>query len=191
MSPGTSPGISSGAGAALRRLRFVAVDGATWRREISPLWHMEGAPDRVTPTVNGHGQMQYAGAELAVRVRVLPLAAELDGTRVAWTSVYNVSDQALRLRGIYVLPAWRSNGIGRALVQHAIDLWPETWDRVFLYARTGNVERYRRGGFEIVPGHAPRLSRPGLGAPPGLIVQMIRWRAHAAFAPPPAEPSPE
>jgi GNAT superfamily N-acetyltransferase len=178
-------------GPAIRRLRFVAVDPAIWRREISPLWHMEGAPDRVTAIVNGHGQMQYCGAELATRVRVVPLAAELDGARVAWTSIYNISDRGLRLRGIYVLPQWRSNGIGRALVQHAIDLWPESWDRVFLFARTGNVDRYRRWGFEIVPGHSPRLDRPGLGAPPGLIVQMMRWRSSPASVGHTDAPSPE
>ena len=158
------------------RLRFVRMEFETWRREIAPLWHMEGAPHLVVPTLNGNGQMQYCGTELAERVRFVPLAAELDGTRVAWTSIYNISDQALRLRGIYVLPHWRSNGIGRALVDHAVELWPPSWDRVFMYARTPNVERYRRWGFAIVPGHAPRMHRPGLGAPPGLIVQMMRWR---------------
>ena len=169
---------------AVGRLRFQLLDIETWRREIAPLWHMEGAPHLVAPTVNGHGQLQYCGAELAERLRFLPLAAELDGARVAWTSIYNISDQALRLRGIYVLPQWRSNGIGRALVSHAVELWPPGWDRVFLYARTGNVERYRRWGFEIVPGHTPRVHRPGLAAAPGLIVQMMRRRvSHAPQAP--------
>ena len=160
----------------LARLRCGPLDFETWRREIAPLWHMEGAADMIAPTVNGHGQMQYCGRELAERVRVLPVAAELDGMRVAWTSIYNISDQGLRLRGIYVLPQWRSCGIGRRLVAHAVDQWPTAWNRVFLYARSENVERYRRWGFAVVPGHGPRFHRPGLGAPPGLIVQMIRWR---------------
>jgi ribosomal protein S18 acetylase RimI-like enzyme len=161
---------------AAARLRFQELDLETWSREIAPLWHMEGAAAAIPPTVNGHGQLQYCGAELARRVRFLPLAAELDGARVAWTSIYNISDQGLRLRGIYVQAQWRSNGIGRALVDEAIGRWPTQWDRVFLYARGENVARYRRWGFEIVPGHQPRINRHGLGAAPGVIVQMMRLR---------------
>lgn len=163
--------------AARERLRFVALPFETWRREIAPLWHMEGSAHLITPLVNGYGQLQYAGPELPARVRFVPLAAELDGRRIAWTSIYNISDQALRLRGILVEPQWRSNGIGRALVTHAVGLWPARFDRVFLYARTGNVERYRRWGFEVVAGHRPRTHRLGATDPDARIVQMMAWRA--------------
>jgi GNAT superfamily N-acetyltransferase len=162
--------------AAQARLRFVELPFATWRREIAPLWHMEGSVHLITPLVNGYGQLQYAGPELPARVRFVPLAAELDGARIAWTSIYNVSDQALRLRGILVEPQWRSNGIGRALVTHAVSLWPASFDRVFLYARTTNVARYRRWGFEVVPGHRPRTHRLGAADPDARIVQMMAWR---------------
>lgn len=158
------------------RLRFVMLRFAQWRQEIAPLWHMEGSTRFISPLVNGYGQLQYAGAELVTRVRLIPLAAELDGERIAWTSIYNISDEALRLRGIYVLPAWRSNGIGRVLVEHAIDLWPPVFDRVFLYARLHNVEIYRRWGFDIVPGHSPRTHRIGGRAAEDRIVQMSRAR---------------
>jgi hypothetical protein len=47
---------------------------------------------------------------------------------------------------------------------------------VFLYARGENVARYRRWGFEIVPGHLPRINRQGMGAATGVIVQMMRLR---------------
>jgi GNAT superfamily N-acetyltransferase len=162
--------------AARERLRFVELPFAQWRCEIAPLWHMEGSAHLITPLVNGFGQLQYAGPELPARVRFVPLAAELDGTRIAWTSIYNISDQALRLRGIYVEPQWRSNGIGRALVSHAIGLWPASWDRVFLYARLPNVERYRRWGFTIVSGHRPRAHRAGAADEAARIVQMMAWR---------------
>ena len=158
------------------RLRFVDLPFETWRREIAPLWHMEGSVHLITPLVNGFGQLQYAGPELPARVRFLPLAAELDGVRIGWTSIYNISDQALRLRGLLVEPQWRSNGIGRALVTHAVSRWPGSFDRVFLYARTINVERYRRWGFEVVPGHRPRTHRLGASDPDARIVQMMAWR---------------
>ena len=182
MSDGHETPAGARPGAARERLRFHEIDFALWRREIAPLWHMEGAVHLVAPLVNGYGQLQYCGREIHARVRHVPLAAELDGTRIAWTSIYNISDQGLRLRGIYVLAQWRSNGIGRALVDDAIGRWPAQWDRVFLYARGANVARYRRWGFEVVPGHAPRLSRYGLASPPGLIVQMMRLRTPGARA---------
>ena len=163
-------------GAARQRLRFVELSFEQWREEIAPLWHMEGSARLITPLVNGFGQLQYAGPELPARVRYVPLAAELDGVRIAWTSIYNISDQALRLRGIYVEPQWRSNGVGRALVMHAIGLWPASWDRVFLYARLANVDRYRRWGFSVVAGHRPRSHRRGGDDGESRIVQMVAWR---------------
>ena len=162
--------------AARERLRFAELPFEVWRREIAPLWHMEGSAHLITPLVNGFGQLQYAGFELPARVRYVALAAELDGVRIAWTSIYNISDQALRLRGIYVEPQWRSNGVGRALVMHAIGLWPDAWDRVFLYARLANVERYRRWGFAVVGGHHPRSHRLGADDGESRIVQMMAWR---------------
>lgn len=174
--------------AARARLRFVMLRYAQWRQEIAPLWHMEGSTRFISPLVNGYGQLQYAGAELVTRVRLMPLAAELDGERIAWTSVYNISDQALRLRGIYVLPAWRSNGIGRALVEHALGHWPANFDRVFLYARLGNVEIYRRWGFDVVPGHFPRTHRIGGRTAADRIVQMSRVRTPDIARPGTARP---
>ncbi|MBM3481125.1 MAG: GNAT family N-acetyltransferase [Alphaproteobacteria bacterium] len=180
MNTGHEAAASAGPGAARDRLRFQRIDFALWRQEIAPLWHMEGAVHLVAPLVNGYGQLQYCGRELHARVRHVPLAAELDGVRIAWTSIYNISDEALRLRGIYVLPEWRSNGVGRAIVAHAISLWPAGFGRVFLYARLGNVGRYRRWGFEIVPGHVPRSHRTGIEGGQERIVQMMLRRAVAA-----------
>ena len=179
MRPGNGMPAGARTGAARERLCFHQIDFALWRQEIAPLWHMEGAVHLVAPLVNGYGQLQYCGREIHARVRHVPLAAELDGTRIAWTSIYNISDEALRLRGIYVLPEWRSNGVGRALVAHAISLWPRRFGRVFLYARLGNVGRYRRWGFEIVPGHLPRSHRTGIEGGQERIVQMMLRRAAA------------
>ena len=178
-----SPSIDTPSPMARARLRFVELPFAQWRAEIAPLWHMEGAVAHVTPTVNGFGQLQFCGAELATRIRFLPLAAELDGTRIGWTGIYNVSDQGLRLRGILVRPEWRSNGIGRALVDHAESRWSARWDRLFLYARLANVPRYRRWGFDTVAGHAPRSQRRGAADPEERIVLMRRWRVATSAVP--------
>ena len=182
MTMDAAQGQANRAGAARERLAFRRLGFEVWRREIAPLWHMEGAVHLVAPLVNGYGQLQYCGREIHARVRHVPLAAELDGTRIAWTSIYNISDEALRLRGIYVLPEWRSNGIGRALVAHAVSLWPARFGHVFLYARIGNVGRYRRWGFEVVPGHVPRSHRTGIEGGQERIVQMMLRRGDGAIA---------
>jgi GNAT superfamily N-acetyltransferase len=143
------------------KLHFEILPFSIWRQEIAPLWLMEGSYKWIPPMLNGHGQMQYFGKELSQRVILFPLAASFEGERVAWTSVYNISDEAIRIRGIYVLPEVRSNGIGRALVEHAMSLWPEPWTRCCMYARASNIERYKRWGFVPTPGFTMRTFEQG------------------------------
>lgn len=171
-------------------MRIVPFTG--WRREIAPLWLMEGATARIGRVLGGHGQLRYAGEEIARRVLLFPIAAELDGRRVGWTSAYNVSDEAIRLRGIYVLPECRAMGVGRRLAAFAESLWPPPWRRCFIYAREANVALYRRWGFAIAPGHAPRSTELDRVLPDLRVVLMTREIARGngavAGAAPPASP---
>jgi GNAT superfamily N-acetyltransferase len=123
---------------------------AEWRQGIAPLWLMQGSYTKVHPTLNGHGQMQYIGRELFERILLFPVTASHGGRRIGWTSIYNISDSALRIRGVYVAPEFRSNGVGRAMVEYAIGLWPSEWSDCFMYARASNIQRYERWGFEVV-----------------------------------------
>jgi GNAT superfamily N-acetyltransferase len=90
-----------------------------------------------------------------------PIACELEGQRVGWTSVYNISSEAVRVRGIYVLPEYRSSGVGFQMVRYAMSLWPKPWRTCFMHARTGNLERYLKWGFAVAPGHSPRTWKEG------------------------------
>jgi len=132
------------------RLRFSVIPFSLWQREIAPLWFKEGSHHSILPILNGHGQMQYVGRELFNRILLFPVCAEYEGERIGWTSVYNISDTALRIRGIYVLPEFRSNGVGKSMVNFALNLWPDCWTDCFMYSRSSNIERYRRWGFEVV-----------------------------------------
>jgi GNAT superfamily N-acetyltransferase len=143
------------------KLELRIIPFSEWRREISPLWLMEGSYTQVTHTLNGYGQMQYVGREYFQRVLLFPIAAELEGERIGWTSIFNTSDEAVRVRGIYVLPEFRSNGVGWTMVHYAMSLWPDSWKRCFMYARASNVERYQRWGFTIVPDHSHRSFEQG------------------------------
>jgi GNAT superfamily N-acetyltransferase len=138
------------------KLKFSIMPFQEWRREISPLWLMEGNHKAIPQILNGHGQMQFVGQEFFSRILLFPIATEYEGERVAWTSIYNISDSALRVRGIYVQPEFRSNGIGRAMVNYAIGLWPSAWRTCYMYSRASNVERYKRWGFDVVPSFSLR-----------------------------------
>ena len=83
-------------------LTFEVIPFADWRAGIAPLWNMEGRESRIAMAINGHGHLRYAGRELAQRVLFFPVAAAWRGQRIGWTSIFNVSDEALRVRGIYV-----------------------------------------------------------------------------------------
>ncbi len=137
-------------------LTFEIIPFADWRAGISPLWNMEGSVGRITAAINGHGQLRYVGREQMRRVLFFPIAAAYRGQRVGWTSVFNISDEALRIRGIYVLPDMRSQSIGRQMVAFAESLWPASFNRTLMYARASNIERYRRWGFIAVPDHSLR-----------------------------------
>jgi len=137
-------------------LTFDVIPFADWRAGIAPLWNMEGRESRIAMAINGHGHLRYAGRELMQRVLFFPVAAAWRGQRIGWTSMFNVSDEALRVRGIYVLPEMRSLGVGRQMVAFAESLWPACFGRTLMYARASNIERYRRWGFVAAPGHALR-----------------------------------
>lgn len=132
------------------KVELSTIPFSEWRREIAPLWLMQGSYTKVHPILNAHGQMQYVGMELFERILLFPIAASYDGERVGWTSIYNISDSALRIRGIYVKPEFRSSGIGRSMVEYAMTLWPNRWRDCFIYARASNIERYERWGFQTV-----------------------------------------
>lgn len=137
-------------------LTFDVIPFGDWRVGIAPLWNMEGSERRITAAINGHGQLRYVGRELARRVLFFPVAASWHGQRIGWTSIFNVSDEALRVRGIYVLPEMRTQGVGRRMVEFAENLWPESFTRTLIYARASNIERYRRWGFGSVTDHSLR-----------------------------------
>src|SRR5262245_8640873 len=137
-------------------LRLKIIPFSEWRLQIAPLWLMTGSYHFIHQVPDSYGQMQYVGRELFTRVILFPIAAELEGERVGWTSVYNISDDAVSVRGIYVLPECRSSGIGVTMVNYAMSLWPSPWHRCFMYARSSNVQRYERWGFTVVPGHQLR-----------------------------------
>lgn len=156
------------------RLTMRIVKFSGWRREIAPLWLMDGSYRFIQPTINGHGQLQYMGRETFENILLFPIAAEIDGETVGWTSVFNISAEAVRIRGIYVLPEYRSMGVGHAMVKYAMSLWPPAWRQCFLYARSSNVERYLRWGFAIAPGHRMRTWRYGQQLNDGEIVLMCK-----------------
>lgn len=157
-------------------LEFKILPFQEWRKKIAPLWNKESRVDSIYAFLNANGQMQYVGSELFSKVLLFPIAACMNGKQVGWTSCYNISDSCVRIRGLYVLPGYRDQGIGFALVQHAMKLWPSPWNRFFMVARLSNHQRYRRWGFDTSPGFSPRTFYTGkeLGEPYTVLMQHDR-----------------
>ncbi len=140
----------------LDKLIFKIIPFDEWRRMIATLWLMDGSYGFIPPIINGYGQMQYCGKEVFRRIVLFPIAAEYEGEQVGWTSIYNISDEAVRVRGIYVLPEFRSSGVGFRMSNYAMSLWPAPWKYCFMYARSSNLDRYLRWGFTVPPAHKMR-----------------------------------
>jgi GNAT superfamily N-acetyltransferase len=161
-------------------LTYSVMDFETWRKEIAPLWLAQGSYASTQKIIHGFGQLQYCGKDLFERILLFPVCATLRGQRVAWTSVYNISETALRVRGIYVLPQFRSQGIGRKMVDYATANWPEKFSSTFIYARGSTVNKYLRWGFRCVENHSARSTPEQYLPGEKSIVLMVRERQQLA-----------
>jgi len=75
----------------------------------------------------------------------------------AYTSVYNISDTHLRLRGIYTEPEFRGQHLVTPMLEWACNLFPEPWHTVIIYAREYNLDYFLGGWFdEQMPNYSSR-----------------------------------
>lgn len=131
-----------------------------WREKIWPLWPQARFPEEISPIDNTYGIMTYVGREIFEKVLLFPIEMKLDGKAIGWTSIYNISDEDVRIRGLYVLPEFRGRGLGYRLCDHAISLWPEPWRRCFGFWRTTAFPSLEKNwGLRRCPGYEPRTIR--------------------------------
>jgi GNAT superfamily N-acetyltransferase len=126
----------------------------SFQEGIAPLWKVE---DPITiPILNNPFQIiQYPLAAWRDKIIFFPCRFIDPKTKdvLAYTSIYNLSDEVLRIRGIYVLPEHRGKGVGHKIWQAAADLFPSGFHRVFGFWREDSAPGFiKNSDMGIVPG---------------------------------------
>ena len=126
---------------------------------------LPGDVDAATEMVLGHGwgvRREWL-AFAATQAACVPLVAEADGSVVA-TGVGTASGAAGWVGSIFVDPAFRGHGLGRAITQAIIDRLDAAGCRTLVLVATSEGRRlYERMGFDVQT-HYLILEAPGLPA---------------------------
>ncbi len=129
-----------------------------WQRKIARHWNVEN-PSHISSFNNPFGMIRYYGREIFSRMLFFPVALEIDGRLVAYSSIYNISSTHLRIRGIFVEEGFRGQGLGHIIVSKMLELWPEPWRMVIGYFRPESWQTFEKhSGFCRCPHIYERIS---------------------------------
>lgn len=135
-------------------VQYSIITFENWRKSVRPMWKWIEDYHWIPIINNPYGMVQYQGLEVFERTLLFPIAASFDGRQVGWSLVYNISDTAIRVRGVYVLPEARGLGVGTGLYDFALSLWPEPWNRYVGYYDEKSLELFSRTwDLKPVPGY--------------------------------------
>lgn len=119
---------------------------------IAPLWHTDD-PSSIPIYNNPYRIIQYSRNDQPHRMLVRCVRYIEDGEIKGYSSIYNISDAILRIRGIYVLPEHRSKGVGHRIWREMVDLFPASFYRVVGFWRESSYARFiEHSKMQIVPG---------------------------------------
>ena len=122
---------------------------------------------------SGWGDRRIKMAWVSSHPKCRPVVADVAGT-VVGTGVTTVSGPVAWIGTIWVDPAWRGRGIGKALTQATIDEAEAAGCQTFvLVATEAGRPLYERFGFEVQT-HYRILETPGLGGGAGAADPRIR-----------------
>lgn len=119
---------------------------------IAPLWNVDD-PATIPILNNPYRIIRYPVQEWRDRIIFFPCRWVVKGEAVAYTSIYNVSDEVTRIRGIYVLPEHRGRGYGHMILRAAMECFPEGFHRTVGFWREDSAPGFvRHSSMAIVPG---------------------------------------
>lgn len=123
-----------------------------WQEGIAPLWRVDD-PTTI-PIINNPFQIiSYELKDWPKKILFFPIRYWEEGVVKGYTSVYNISDTVLRIRGIYVLPEYRGQGVGHRMWKAACGYFPKSFYRVVGFWREDSAPRFiEHSGMSIVPG---------------------------------------
>lgn len=141
----------------LGKVEISIVPFAHWREGISELWSHLPSVDSISPFDNAHGIIDYSGSKIFERMICFPLEMTLNNRPIGWVSTYNISETAIRIRGLYVKPEFRGSGLGFKMCDVAVAMWPEKFLRCYgLWRDSAFPVLERKWGLIQVPGYVPR-----------------------------------
>lgn len=73
-----------------------------------------------------------------------------DGKSICWASIYYLSPNVLRLRGLYVLPAYRNNGYMTNLLRNIFKIYKGRAYKVLSFSAPRSIGFHEKFGFEKV-----------------------------------------
>lgn len=133
--------------------RLRVISWADFQKGIAELWKSDD-PDTIPIINNPFRIIQYGVEEMRDRICFFPCAiVDQDENIACYTSIYNISDTTLRVRGIWVHPSYRGRGVGHKAWQMATTLFPPSFNRVVGFWREDSAPRFiEHSGMKIVPG---------------------------------------
>ena len=126
----------------------------TFQEGIAPLWNVDD-PKTIPILNNPYRIIRYPVMEWRNKIVFFPCRFIDPKTKevLGYTSIYNLSDEVLRIRGIYVLPEHRGKGVGHQIWQAAAELFPSGFHRVFGFWREDSAPRFiQHSDMAITPG---------------------------------------
>jgi len=130
-----------------------------FQKGIAPLWG-SSEPEFIPIFNNPYGIIQYDQKQWHTAIVYFPCRYSVDDVVVGYTSIYNVSDIHIRLRGIYILNEYQGCGLGHRMQQAAQDLFPKSFYRSFIF--TSQPERFcKYGNMKMLPNVGPIWSTFG------------------------------
>lgn len=124
---------------------------AKWQEGIAPLWDSTTPSD--IPIYNDpFGIIRYPLADRPSSIIFMPVQFRKDGVIMGYSSVYNISDSILRIRGVYILPEFRGHGVAHQMVDEMIAMWPKAFYRTIGFWREDSYSKFiQHSGMDIVP----------------------------------------
>ena len=123
-----------------------------FQKGIAPLWNSSD-PDTIPILNNPYRIIKYPLRDWQKKIIFMPCRIIRDGEVLAYTSIYNISDLVTRIRGIYVLPQYRGEGVGHQIWQMASELFPKGFFRTVGFWREDSAPRFLKySDMKIVPG---------------------------------------
>lgn len=115
-----------------------------WRefqKAIAPMWDV-AKPSSIPIINNPYRVIRLPQESWPETILHYPIRFSEEGVVKGYTCVYNVSQTAVRIRGIYILPEHRGQGAGMRMTKAAMSLFPKGFHRMVGFFKETTAEKF-------------------------------------------------